>query len=129
VNYDPWLTAKVVNADITDASMQPDCDLTNMLFLDNTGAGVDVTLTGGLVHIDYPMTTLASALYNGSPYGSSIVPGTAVKFVDVYVRNYPRGTGAVALVKISYADVDISGVIEGDSNVLCIGRLKLEGGK
>lgn len=81
------------------------------------------------MHIDYPMTTLASALYNGSPYGSSIVPGTAVKFVDVYVRNYPGGTGAVALVKISYADVDISGVIEGDSNALCIGRLKLEGGK
>lgn len=114
VNYDPWLTAYSINGNYTDALQQLDqnCDQTNILILNNSEAGIDVAISGGTIQFD-EITNMGSALYNASPYhGSVTLPGTAVKYYDVYVENYFGGSSAVASMEIYYGDVDISGVLE-----------------
>jgi len=114
VNYEPWLTAYSINGNYTDALLQLDqgCDQTNMLILNNSEAGIDVVISGGTIQFD-EITNMGSALYNASPYhGSVTLPGTAVKYYDVYVKNYFGGSSAVASMEIYYGDVDISGVLE-----------------
>jgi hypothetical protein len=112
VNYEPWLTAQVIDGNVTDANAQSEfCNLTNMLILNNTEAGVDVALSGGDIRYYPEPTSAGSALYNGSPYAPVAVPGTAVKYIDVYAKNY-EGPAGIASVDISYEGVDISRIIE-----------------
>ncbi|VVB64593.1 Uncharacterised protein [uncultured archaeon] len=114
VNYDPWLTAYSIDGNYTDALQQLDdnCDQTNILILNNSEAGIDVAISGGTIQFD-EITNMGSALYNASPYhGSATLPGTAVKYYDVYVKNYFGGSSAVATMDIDYSDVVDPGVLE-----------------
>ncbi len=112
VNYEPWLTAYSIDGNYTDALHQPGCDLTNMLILNNSEAGIDVVISGGSIQFD-EITNMGSALYNASPYhGSVALPGTAVKYYDVYVKNYFGGSSAVASMDIDYSNVVNPGVLE-----------------
>jgi len=114
VNYEPWLTAYSIDGNYTDALHQlgRGCDQTNILILNNSEAGIDVAISGGTIQFD-DITNMGSALYNASPYhGSAALPGTAIKYYDVYVKNYFGGSSAIATMDIDYSDVDISGVLE-----------------
>jgi hypothetical protein len=118
VNYEPWLTAYSIDGNYTDTLHQLDqgCDQTNMLILYNIEAGIDVVISGGSIQLaDDPNgeTSMGSALYNASPYhGSAALPGTAVKYYDVYVKNYFGGSSAIASMDIDYSDVVNPGVLE-----------------
>jgi hypothetical protein len=112
VNFDPWITAEVTDGNVTNAfDQEAFCQLTNMLILNNTAAGVDIALSGGEIRYDPEPTSMGSALYNASPYAPVAVPGTVVKYIDAYVKNY-QGPAGIASMDIYYNDVDISGIIE-----------------
>jgi hypothetical protein len=114
VHYNPWLTSEVIDGNVTNALEQyPDCDGIDQLILENEEAGINIELSDGSLKFDPQLgvTSMGSALYNSSPYLSTHVPGTAIKYFNVFIKHYEGPVGK-ASVDISYDSADTSSILE-----------------